>query len=225
MVMDKKLKKIIFSKLYNDLSGVEIIQHNNSIWFIDRSKKYWYLEYQNGGKLYWRYPFFNTFFQLFSIEMGDYEQVIVDWVEEVLNSKVVTPFFHGHSDTFMVEEVLNSKVVTPCSQPQPYDWMVEEVLNFKVVTPKKLFAIPNNWVPEVEEVLNCKVVTSSWKRTYVATWVEEVLNFKVVTPGSKFSIHRDSVEEVLNFKVVTPNTLAHYHHKEVEEVLKGNVVM
>ena len=57
------LKQVIFKKLYMDLKGVEIIPYNNSIYFIDREKKYWYFEYEKNGELWWRYGFF---FQIFS---------------------------------------------------------------------------------------------------------------------------------------------------------------
>ena len=135
--MNEKLKKIIFKKLYEDLSGVEIIQHNDSIWFIDRDEKYWYLEYIKDGTLYWRYSFFNNFFNLFSTQFDEYEQVIVNWVEEVLNCKVVTPTFTITAMENTVEEVLNYKVVTPYFNK--FRWMleVEEVLNYKVVTPSR----------------------------------------------------------------------------------------
>jgi len=132
MVMDKRLKKIIFKKLYEDLSGVEMIQRDDSIWFIDRDKKFWYLEYQNGGKLYWRYPFFGDFFNLFSMQMDEYEQIISDWVEEVLNSKVVTPISINRIGGCWVEEVLNSKVVTPVSSKGFTIIGVEEVLKGNV---------------------------------------------------------------------------------------------
>jgi len=130
--MDKRLKKIIFKKLYEDLSGVEMIQRDDSIWFIDRDKKFWYLEYQNGGKLYWRYPFFGDFFNLFSMQMDEYEQIISDWVEEVLNSKVVTPISINRIGGCWVEEVLNSKVVTPVSSKGFTIIGVEEVLKGNV---------------------------------------------------------------------------------------------
>ena len=132
--MDKKLKKIIFKKLYEDLSGVEIIHHEDSIWFIDRDKKFWYLEYQNGGELYWRYPFFGDFFNLFSMEIDEYEQVISDWVEEVLNCKVVTPCFPTSRVKAKVEEVLNCKVVTSKQIRFSNPILVEKVLNSNVVT-------------------------------------------------------------------------------------------
>ena len=106
-IMNLRLKKIIFDKLYDDLSNVEIIPYNNSIWFIDREKEYWYFEYRKTGKLYWRWEFFRYFFQLFSLDMKEYEQIMSEWVEEVLNCKVDTTKHEHLRIGFPVEEVLN----------------------------------------------------------------------------------------------------------------------
>ena len=105
--MNEKLKKVIFSKLYKDLADAEVIECKGSIWFIDRNEKYYYLEYEKTGDLYWRYQFFNNFFKLFSMEEDEFELIIKDWVEEVLNCKVTTtPSTAGKKDQ-RVEEVLN----------------------------------------------------------------------------------------------------------------------
>ena len=90
MRINDRLKNIIFKKLYNDLSHVEIIPYEGDIWFIDRNIKYWYLELKNNGKLWWRSNFFDRFFQAFSLERNNYESLIAEWVEEVLNNKVNT---------------------------------------------------------------------------------------------------------------------------------------
>jgi hypothetical protein len=83
MVSDR-LKDIIFKKLYKELSKVEIISYKDSVYFIDRDNKYWYFEYENEGKLWWRYDFFKSFFVLFSLESLDFDKVMSVWVEEVL---------------------------------------------------------------------------------------------------------------------------------------------
>ena len=133
--MNDKLKKVIFDKLYMNLSNAEVIDCDRSIWFIDREEKYWYLEYEKSGELWWRLPFFEDFFLLFSMERDEYEPIIIEWVEEVLNCKVTTSFRHWRRRNISVEEVLNCKVTTSSS-----------LNHFTVV--------------EVEEVLNCKVTTS-----------------------------------------------------------------
>ena len=87
-MVSERLKQIIFKQLYKELSNVEIIPYRDSIYFIDRDKKYWYFEYEKSGELWWRYDFFTSFFLLFSLEPNDYQKIMGDWVEEVLNCKV-----------------------------------------------------------------------------------------------------------------------------------------
>jgi len=127
--MHPRLKKIIFNKLYEDLKHVEIIPYKDSIWFIDREKKYWYLQYEKLGYLRWRFDFFTNFFRLFSMDKSEYERVIADWVEEVLNSKVDTTFRSIIFSNFTVEEVLNSKVDTTKYLSWVTNNKVEEILN------------------------------------------------------------------------------------------------
>ena len=153
--MNNKLKQIIFDKLYEDLKHVEIIPHNESIWFIDREKQYWYLEYKKSGSLWWRWQFFSIFFPLFSIEYDEYQWIIAEWVEEVLNCKVMTPKSLMVPMSNEVEEMLNCKVITPLSMHHAKS-KVEEVLNCKVITPL-LQNYTNSCL--VEEVLNNSVKT------------------------------------------------------------------
>ena len=110
--MNEKLKKVIFSKLYRDLDHIEIIEYKGSICFIDRNEKYWYLEYKKSGNLYWRYDFFTNFFKLFSMERDEFQPIISDWVEEVLNYKVTTTGTDKWIKRNEVEEILNCKVTT-----------------------------------------------------------------------------------------------------------------
>jgi hypothetical protein len=126
--MNDRLKKIIFNKLNEDLSHVEIILHNNSLWFIDRENKYWYMEFQKGGKLYWRYQFFAKFFTIFTLERDEYEPLIKEWVESVLNCGVTTTLNLGNRLKCLVESVLNFGVKYVISADRTFD-DVEMVLN------------------------------------------------------------------------------------------------
>ena len=112
MEINDRLKRMMFKKLSNDLSHVEIIRYDGSIWLIDRNDKYWYLEFKKNGHLWWRYDFFNRFFQAFSLQRDDYELLIKEWVEEVLNNKVNTTKLGRSSLVWMVGQVLDHKVNT-----------------------------------------------------------------------------------------------------------------
>ena len=130
MVSDR-LKDIIFKKLYKELSKVEIIPYKESVYFIDRDNKYWYFEYEKDGKLWYRYDFFISFFVLFSLEWYEYDKVMGEWVEEVLNCRVTTisSLFNLYSNP--VKEVLNCKVTTISAAREYVGKRVEEVLGHK----------------------------------------------------------------------------------------------
>ncbi len=151
MISDR-LKKIIFRKLYDDLSHVEIIPFNNSIWFVDRDEKYWYFELQSDGTLWWRYQFFSDFFILFSLVRDDYQSILAQWVEEVLNSRVNTTVAMNFRQEPTVEEVLNSKVNTTCFSMGWRNCLVEDVLNSRVL--RTQVALHSTSVM-AEGVLNC----------------------------------------------------------------------
>ena len=152
MNTNEKFKSLIKKKLTKDLSHSEIILgHDGSIWLIDRKNTYWYLEFEKSGKLWWRYQFFTDFFKFFSMERSEYEPIIVEWVEDVLNGKVVSSFQSGGHREEEVEDGLNGKVVSSHSLSLGNYSGVEDALNGKVVS-----SDPDHrpTVETVEEVLN-----------------------------------------------------------------------
>ena len=193
--MNEKLKRYIFNKLYKRLSNAEIIPYNNSIWFIDREERYWYFELENNGTLYWRYGFFPNFFMIFSMERDQFEPIISEWVEEVLNHKVSSTL--GSCTTLLakVEEVLNHKVSSTNSHSLPHPYLVEEVLNHKVSSTLHIRVQQHCMV---EEVLNHKVSTTHGVKAYRWSNVEEVLNHKVETTKSFGGPKHFQVDKVLN---------------------------
>jgi len=195
MIITDRLKQIIFKHLYRELGDCEIIPYNGSIWFINGDNKHWYFELDKSGTLWWRYDFFNSFFQIFSMSSGDFCPVLSSWVEEVLNHKVSTTLYHHRQPISLVEEVLNHKVsTTKLLDRSSFAW-VEEVLNHKVSTTCDVkVRVP--W--KVEEVLNNKVSTTNGIRMAELMPVEEVLNHKVNRTSESLSVHFSSVEEVLN---------------------------
>lgn len=168
-----RLKKFIFDKLYKELSHLEIIPYENSIFFIDRKEKYWYLELENNGTLYWRFGFFSEFFQPFSMESPVYVKIISDWVEEVLNHKVSTTLIDEFYNDGMVEEVLNHKVSTTARVSPSNKTKVEEVLNHKV---KKIKLGRYSTLSKVDEIVNHKVSITYQTELDKCNQVERILN-------------------------------------------------
>jgi len=150
--VETRIKKIIFSKLYEDLSQVEIIPCDNSLWFIDRENKCWFFEYNLlWGSLWWRLDFFSNFFNLFSMKIDEYEPYICEWVEEVLNCKVYETNKCVNSQNSVVEQVLNCKVYQPPTKITRVLYGAKENLNYKVNS--SLFLVGT--IPsQMEEILS-----------------------------------------------------------------------
>jgi hypothetical protein len=173
--MNPRLKNIIKNKLSEDFSSVSIINYNGSIWFIDPKSKYWYLElYKKTKTLWWRLDFFEDFFILFGMEQREFVPIIIEWVEEVLNSRVyITKVWRG-IDSNGVEEVLNGKILSTVGNLPPSQVMVEKILGEVVSTQ----GTPASFRMEVGEVLKSEVVSTYRQKRRQETQVEEILNTK-----------------------------------------------
>jgi hypothetical protein len=224
--MNSRLKQIIKNKLSEDLSSVSIIDYNGSIWFIDAKSKYWYLElYKKTKTLWWRLDFFEDFFILFGMEQNEFAPIISEWVEEVLNGKIVSIPRCGAASKRRVEEVLNCEVAsTQGSSPCPPQ-LVELVLNGEVEsTPYRMIPCRSEGIEvldgeivsvnqsdfefsrQVEEALHDGIVSTDHDANRFVRMVEESLNDEVVSSTKPVSTHRqkwrqeNQVEEILNTK-------------------------
>ena len=198
-MVSERIKKIIFNKLYKNLGHVEIIDYNNDVWFIDRENKFWFLELKKSGTLWWKYDFFNEFFSLFSLERDDFESIISDWVEEVLNRRVNTTVFLFWMRRLLVEEVLNCRVNTTLFNKSSNDFKVKEVLNHKVnMTISRIYEKNDG----VDDVLNHKVLKTREYQLPKHFRVEEVLKHNVTKTGYMYGDEICPFDEILNNDVV-----------------------
>jgi hypothetical protein len=244
--MHPGLKKIVFRKLNQDLSKVEIIlSENQSIWFIDRANKYWYFELEKSGKLWWRYEFFTNFFPLFCLEIDEFQPLLSEWVEGILNRGVSSTSNPGANAYDQVEGILNSGVsstgdlgmerISTVESILNHGYRkgsrkVDEVLNHKVVTTEYCGIIPNY---DLEEVLNREINELDGGELLDVSTLEKVLNIGInETIGTTI---RDSnqineaigrggivhvpVEDVLNHKVVSIS-----HANEQNELIQQILV-
>jgi hypothetical protein len=244
--MNPRLKKIIFSKLNDDLSKVEIIlSENQSIWFIDRANKYWYFELEKSGKLWWRYEFFTNFFPLFCLEIDEFQPLLSEWVEGILNRGVSTTTSFSERLIPSVEGIFDSNVnMTTRSGHRLHSTVesilnhgyrkgsrkVDEVLNHKVAITEYCGIIPNY---DLEEVLNREINELDGGELLDISTLEKVLNIEInETIGTTI---RDSnqineaigrggivpvpVEDVLNHKVVSIS-----HANEQNELIQQILV-
>jgi hypothetical protein len=215
--MHPGLKKIVFRKLNQDLSKVEIIlSENQSIWFIDRANKYWYFELEKSGKLWWRYEFFTDFFPLFCLEIDEFQPLLSEWVEGILNSNINMTTRSGHRLHSTVEGILNHGYRKGSRK-------VDEVLNHKVSITEYCGIIPNY---DLEEVLNREINELDGGELLDNSTLEKVLNHKVVSiiPAN---LQNELIQQILVheliYEVESASPLDTPAHDSVDEVLEYKV--
>ena len=173
MISDR-LKGIIFNKLYSELSHLEIIKYKDEIWFIDREDRRWYFIYNTNGTMWWKYGFFCSFFEFFSItERDKFGPILSSWVEEVLNCRVTTTQPSQALQLLEVEEVLNCRVTTTNYKDMLLEKTVEKVLNHKVT---KTTSSCTRSIYGIEDVLKYKVDRSFEWMGHPPVSVNVVLN-------------------------------------------------
>jgi hypothetical protein len=230
--MNPRLKKIIFSKLNDDLSKVEIIlSENQSIWFIDRANKYWYFELEKSGKLWWRYEFFTNFFPLFCLEIDEFQPLLSEWVEGILNRGVSSTRHPGANAYDQVEGILNSGVSATGDLGMERIATVEgilnhgyrkgsrkvdEVLNHKVSITEYCGIIPNY---DLEEVLNREINELDGGELLDISTLEKVLNIEINETIGTTIRDPNQIIEMMNHQVVSIS-----HANEQNELIQQILV-
>ena len=241
--MNPRLKNIIFRKLNDELSKVEIIlAENKSIWFINRANKYWYFELEKSGKLWWRYEFFTDFFIIFCLEVNEFQPILSEWVEGILNRGVSATGDLGMERIATVEKIFDSNVnmtryLYTRSGHRLHSTVegilnhgyrkgsrkVDEVLNHKVVTTEYCGIIPNY---DLEEVLNREINELDGGELLDNSTLEKVLNHKVVSI-SHANLQNELIQQILVheliYEVESASPLDTPAHDSVDEVLSYKV--
>ena len=168
MVKDK-LKLIIFKLLSEWLKDVEIIPYNGSVWFIDRGNKYWYLELNPNNHLWWRYSFFFDFFGMFSLEFKEFEPLIREWTENVLNHKVSKSVIGYNGCRQLLERMLDCNIES--SNHSEYN--IDFISNYNILTTDGSYC-PDKLIDNVLETT--KIESSSFAKVTLTENIDIILN-------------------------------------------------
>ena len=78
---NKKFRKIIFDRIFDELSDKIYYPYEKNIWIVDFNSRNWFLQYSSEGYLYYNRDFFNYFFKIFSINQEGYQKLLKFWFE------------------------------------------------------------------------------------------------------------------------------------------------
>lgn len=83
IIQSKRLQKIIFDKLDDDLSNKIYHPFGRELWLLDIDTKEWYFYFTNDGKLWYNQKFFSSYFSIFSLNSGQYQKLLKKWFENI----------------------------------------------------------------------------------------------------------------------------------------------
>jgi hypothetical protein len=199
MSYPNKFKQGFIDRVEKKLRDCEIIYNpkTKGIWFINREERYWYLEYKiETNYLWWRYEFFNQLKELFCMPNEVFNEIISEWVENILNCNVLSTRDRFIAFNYELEDTLNCEVLSTDYSIDAEVYSVKETLNCKVLSTSG--AVPSA-ITEVEETLNCKVLTTNYYDNQLTKGVEETLNCKINRVDYGLSQHLN-IEDTLNLK-------------------------
>lgn len=78
---NEKFKKIIFYKLNLDLFNKVIKPYAGEFWIIDLNENKWFIKFNNEGHLKYNQKFFDSVFNLFSMDYREYQSILKEWFE------------------------------------------------------------------------------------------------------------------------------------------------
>ena len=77
----KKLEKLLFGMFDDDTQGVDVYNHNGSMWIIFTDEMRWVLEFTKDRTLYYNYPFFRDKMEMLSLDCIKNKDLIQKWFE------------------------------------------------------------------------------------------------------------------------------------------------
>ena len=77
----KKLEKLLFGMFDDDTQGVDVYNHNGSMWIIFTDEMRWVLEFTKDRTLYYNYPFFRDKMEMLSLDCVENKDLIRKWFE------------------------------------------------------------------------------------------------------------------------------------------------
>lgn len=184
-MVPESVKEFIIKQMLNDLYYVDIIHHEDSVWFIDREKEYWYFELKMDGMLWWRYSHFKQFFSLFSLSPDEYRPIIVEFVERVLNVDVKGQHLFNHHNKKRVSHMLGDiasitgeKLITEIVNDMDFEYQhpkkVKDVIQDNVSLQIKEVILGENQT-RINEVLNDgKIKATEFKSEFAGYYNDEV---------------------------------------------------
>lgn len=135
ITQNKRLQKLIYDKLIDDLSGVIYHPHGQDLWFINFDTKEWYFQYTNTGQLWYNQILFKSYFTIFSLSNSDYQKILKNWFENVINLPVNVIMRKNSNMDYYIDGIMRNT---------NYKWSLKERFGFSYHTVRQYLGLKSH---------------------------------------------------------------------------------
>lgn len=80
--MNPRIKKLVYTKLEDDLFDSFLFQYGNEIWLLNDSKSNWFFRVDSNGLLDYNQKFINSCLSIFTLDSSEKNKLLKDWFEK-----------------------------------------------------------------------------------------------------------------------------------------------
>ena len=214
--MKNRLRKVQFKFLdyvFENMRTIKSKHYPDSKFFKKGDKVI--LELEKSGTLWVLYSVWSNISDTFSFEYEETQQLIKEWMEEQLKSRVVAPKNVLQRRWYWVEEQIKSGEIEPDCNFNTNIIRAQEELKSVEVTPRNAIAPPFRW----RKLNSAEVLPQS---TDLGTNIvaEEKLELLEIEPDCNFNTNIIRVQEEIKSAEITPDIKGHSGSYWVESRLK-----
>ena len=169
-----KRKEFLFEIINDVINGMDVYNHNGSLWLIKTEDSKWAIEFTNDKTLWYNYNLFKNLFKAISLDVSENQKYITEWFESrFLNvytvKTTVDPFFD--QDQYVKETIQNGVKDT-----KEFKWLqiddVEDTIQNGVKATQESYTKRN---PQVEDTIQNGVKHTKRRWHATRTWVEDTI--------------------------------------------------
>ena len=171
-----KRKEVLFEIIDDVTNGMDIYNHNGSLWIINTKELKWVVEFTNDKTLWYNYNLFKNLFKGISLDLMENQKYVTEWFESrFLNMQKVKdscePFFD--QDQYVEDTIQNGVKDTRRTRliNLAADQMVEDTIQNGV---KKTLPNVNEKIHKVEAAIQ-NVVKQTDEAFYGQVYVEDTI--------------------------------------------------
>ena len=220
-----KRKEVLFEIIDDVTNGMDIYNHNGSLWIINTKELKWVVEFTNDKTLWYNYNLFKNLFKAISLDVSENQKYITEWFESrFLNvytvKTTVDPFFD--QDQYVEDTIQNGVKYTKNQKLNDLS-VVEDTIQNGVKDTKRTRLIKLAADQMVEDTIQNGVKHTLMNPLLLSLIVEDTIQNGVKHTDCYDGRRSKKVDDTIQNGVKNTRKGNPYFQESVEDTIKNGV--